>query len=295
MSTGSISAGRMMVRGLYRTGDRKIKTGDGSLFDKKRGIIRLFGRFLWGVILMKCVILAAGYATRLYPLTKDRPKPLLEVAGKPILEHILGKVEKVEGIDKVYIVTNDRFYKHFIDWTGKYSSSKEIKVMNDGTTTNENRLGAIADIQYVIEKEDLDDELMVLAGDNLFEFELTDFVEFYKEVGADCITTHEINDVERLKRTGVIEVDCCMKVISFEEKPKEPKSNLAVPPFYLYRMDTVPLIKKYLDEGNNPDAPGNFIPWLIKRKKVYAYKFSGMRYDIGTPESYRKVQELFSS
>lgn len=243
---------------------------------------------------MKCIILAAGYATRLYPLTKDRPKPLLEVAGKSILEHILIKVEKVTEIDKVYIVTNDRFYGHFKKWVKEYKSSKDIKVINDGTTTNENRLGAIADIQYVVDTEDLNDELMILAGDNLFDFELTDFVEFYKEVGADCITTHEINDVKRIKRTGVIEVDDRMRVVSFEEKPQEPKSNLAVPPFYIYRQKTIPLIKNYIEEGNNPDAPGNFIPWLIGKRDVYAYKFNGMRYDIGTLESYRKVQELFS-
>lgn len=242
---------------------------------------------------MKCIILAAGYATRLYPLTKDKPKPLLEVAGKTILEHIFIKAEKIIDIDKIYIVTNQRFYKNFLDWTCQYSSSKEIKVINDGTTSNENRLGAIADIQYVVEKEHLNDELLVLAGDNLFDFELTDFIKFFRIIKTDCITTHEIEDIESLKSTGVIKVDENMKVISFAEKPKVPASNLAVPPFYLYRQDTIPLIKKYIEEGNNTDAPGNFIPWLIGKKDVHAYKFTGMRYDIGTLESYLKVQQLF--
>jgi len=132
---------------------------------------------------------------------------------------------------------------------------------------------------------------MVLAGDNLFDFELTDFVNF---CDADCITAHEINDTERLKRTGVIEIDENNKVIGFEEKPEEPKSNLAVPPFYKYKKETLPLIKKYLEEENEPDAPGNLIPWLIERKDVYAYIFEGERYDIGTVESYREVQEKFN-
>ena len=149
------------------------------------------------------------------------------------------------------------------------------------------------DIQYVIDVEDINDDIMVLAGDNLFDFELTDFYGFYKNVDADCITTHEINDIERIKRTGVIEIDGGGKVVSFEEKPQNPKSNLAAPPFYIYKKDTLPFIKQYIEEGNNPDAPGNFIPWIIKHRDVYAYKFEGMRYDIGTLASYRKVKEIF--
>jgi len=243
---------------------------------------------------MKCIILAAGYATRLYPLTKDKPKPLLEVAGKPILQHILEKVEQVSAVDKIYIVTNDKFYNVFHDWVSWYNCEKYIEVINDYTTSNENRLGAIADIQFVIDKTGINDDLMVLAGDNLFDFELTCFYEFYKSVDADCITTHEINDIGKLKKTGVIEIDSDGKVISFEEKPQNPKSNLAVPPFYIYKRSTLPLIKEYLDEGNDHDAPGNFIPWLIKHNDVYAYMFEGMRYDIGTLESYREVQQIFS-
>src|SRR5690625_199810 len=137
------------------------------------------------------------------------------------------------------------------------------------------------------------DNLHILAGDNLFDCELEEFVEFYEGVGADCITTHQLDDVEEIKRTGVVELDDNGVVTSFEEKPEEPKSNLAVPPFYIYERETLPLIQKYLAEGENPDAPGNFIPWLIKRKDVYAYEFSGERYDIGTVESYEKVQERF--
>lgn len=241
---------------------------------------------------MKAVILAAGYATRLYPLTKDRPKALLKVGGKTILEHILLKLGKVKEVDQVYIVTNQKFYKHFKEWTGSYNYGKDIKVINDKTTSNEDRLGAIADLYYVIEQEEINDELIVMAGDNLFDFELSDFVAFQQGLKTDCICSHQLDEIAELKRTGVIEVGKNNKVISFEEKPAEPVSRLAVPPFYIYQKETLPLIKEYLAEDNNPDAPGNFIPWLIMKKDVYAFQFQGDRYDIGTVD-YEKVQAIF--
>ena len=242
---------------------------------------------------MKCILLAAGYATRLYPLTKNKPKSLLEVGGITILEHIVKKIEKIESIDYIYIVSNARFYLQFVEWVEEYNSSKKIKVLNDLTTSNENRLGAIADIKFAIDNENIEDDILVMAGDNIFSFNLKDFESYYRKVGHDCITVHELNNIEELKRTGVVEIDRSSKVVSFEEKPKEPKSSLAVPPFYIYRKDTLELFSKYIEEGNNPDAPGNFIPWLIKHKDVYSFKFKGMRYDIGTPESYEKVKGLF--
>ena len=242
---------------------------------------------------MKCILLAAGYATRLYPLTKDRPKSLLPIGNSNILEFIVRKIEQVDNIDQIYIVSNDRFMAQFDYWASGYSTSKKLTVLNDGTTTNENRLGAIADIQFVIEKAGIQDNILVMAGDNLFDFSLVDFVSFANAVNGDCITAHELTDIAALKRTGVIEVDSSNKVISFEEKPPQPKSNLAVPPFYIYRQETLPLIKQYLDQGNNPDAPGNFIPWLIQHKDVYAFKFKGKRYDIGNLESYEEACRIF--
>lgn len=242
---------------------------------------------------MKAIILAAGYATRLYPLTKNKAKPLLEVAGKTILDHIMEKVEEVSIINEVFIVTNEKFSFSFSEWRRAYRGNKKITVVNDQTTTNDNRLGAIADIQYVIETQQVEEEIMVLAGDNLFDFSLVDFVSFYRAVESDSISVHELDNFEELRTTGVAEVDQNHLVVSFEEKPSEPKSNLAVPPIYLYERETLPLIKQYLDEANNPDAPGYFLPWLIQRKSVYAYKFEGLRYDIGTIESYQKVKKLF--
>lgn len=243
---------------------------------------------------MKAIILAAGYATRLYPLTKDFPKPLLEVGEKTILDHIVTKIERVKGIDQIYVITNHRFYDIFLNWVHHAEYTKAIKIIDDQTTTNEDRLGAIADLQHAVEHEKLADELLVMAGDNLFDFEITAMVDFYQQTGTDIITTHEVNDLDRLRRTGVIQIDDHGKVIDFEEKPAFPKANLAVPPFYIYQKPTViQLIKQYLDEGNNPDAPGHFIPWLIQRKPVHAYKFNGELYDIGTIESYQKVKDLF--
>jgi glucose-1-phosphate thymidylyltransferase len=244
---------------------------------------------------MKCILLAAGYATRLYPLTKDKPKSLLKIGNKTILEYILDKIKLVDEVDEIYLVTNDRFYKIFIDWTAAYNYNKNIKVINDGTTENGNRLGAIGDLQFVVEKMCINEDILVMAGDNLFDFDLRDFTAFYKKTNHDCITTHELNDIEELKTTGVIEMNPDGSVKSFEEKPAKPKTNLAVPPFYIYTRQTVPLIKQYLEEGQNPDAPGNFIPWLVTKKPVYAFKFEGARYDVGTHESYELVNKIFGS
>lgn len=243
---------------------------------------------------MKAIVLAAGYATRLYPLTKDRPKPLLEVAGKTILDYIVEKMDKVNQIDEVIIVTNDKFTAHFEEWTKSSSYTKKLTVVNDGTLTNVTRLGAIGDIQFVLEQLKVEDDLMVLAGDNIFDFELTDFTSYFDEVGTDCISAYHEGSDDQLKRAGIVELDNDGKVLSFEEKPAQPKSSYCVPAFYLYQKDTLPLFKQYLAEGNNPDAPGHFVPFLIEHKPVHAFLFEGKRYDIGTVESYEKVQQIFS-
>lgn len=242
---------------------------------------------------MKCILLAAGYATRLYPLTKNKPKSLLEVAGKTILQYIIDKLNLVTEIDEIYIVTNDVYFQIFSEWASKCKCNKKIETINNYTTNNENRLGAIGDLQFVLDLKNVNENILVMACDNLFDFDLRDFISFYMSVQCDCITTHELADFKDLKRTGVIEVNSDFSVKSFEEKPMHPKSSLAVPPFYIFKKETILLIKQYLSEGNNVDAPGNFIPWLIGRKPVFAYKFEGMRYDIGTHESYAEANEVF--
>ncbi len=242
---------------------------------------------------MKGLVLAAGYATRLYPLTKNQPKPLLEVAGETILDYIVEKMDRVDAIDEIIIVTNDKFAGHFEQWAKEAEYSKEFTVVNDGTTTNENRLGAIGDIQFVIDELDLDDDLMVVAGDNLFDFELTDFATYFERVGTDIITAYPEEDEAQRKRAGIVELDEESRVLSFEEKPKQPKSLFAVPAFYLYQKETLEEFQKYLDAGYNADAPGHFIPYLLEKKPVYAFQFQGQRYDIGTLESYERVQTIF--
>jgi glucose-1-phosphate thymidylyltransferase len=244
---------------------------------------------------MKCIILAAGYATRLYPLTLDRPKPLLALGGRTILDRILDKVRRVDGMEEIVVVSNAKFYRQFRSWAEETDYPGKVTVLDDGSTENENRLGAVADIDFAVRKSVITGDCMVLAGDNLFDFELSDFAGYFRDKGRDCITAHYQNDKERLRRTGVIETDRAGRVLSFEEKPREPKSNLAVPPFYLYTPHTLSLIETFLLEGNNPDAPGNFIPWLLRHREVYAYIFPGERYDIGNKESLEEAERIFAS
>ncbi|MCH5186529.1 MAG: nucleotidyltransferase family protein [Oscillospiraceae bacterium] len=244
---------------------------------------------------MVCILLAAGYATRLYPLTENMPKALLPLGKKTILDTVVDKIEQVKDIEDIYIVTNDRFYEHFKKWADDFSGTKRVGVLNDFTTDNSNRLGAIGDLQYTVTHYKIDDEILVMASDNIFDFSLNDFVKLYREKNSDTICVNRVDNTEELRTMGVAELDGEFRVVGFEEKPKEPKTNIGVSPFYLYKRETVPMIKEYLDEGNNKDAPGNFIPWLINKKPVYAFITEGMRIDIGTPDSYKEAQRLFES
>ena len=165
---------------------------------------------------MKAIILGAGYATRLYPLTKNFPKPLLKIGSTTIIDHIMEKIDRVKEIDKVYVVTNHNFYNHFSEWQQKANYSKEIVIVDDNTTSNENRLGAVKDLYYTVEKENIEDEVLVLAGDNLFDFELTDMVSFYRKKDGNVISTHKLPKIEDLRRTGVISLNEEVLVTEFE-------------------------------------------------------------------------------
>ena len=188
---------------------------------------------------MQCVLLAAGYATRLYPLTENMPKALLRLGKKTILDMVVEKIDEVEDIENIYIVTNEKFSDHFLNWSKSYKGSKQIKIINDRTTSNDNRLGAIGDLKYVIGLENISDEILVMASDNIFDFSLNDFVDMYREKKCDMICAHKIENHDELPSMGVVELDSVGKVIGFEEKPQNPKSDLGVPPFYLYRKDTL--------------------------------------------------------
>jgi glucose-1-phosphate thymidylyltransferase len=243
---------------------------------------------------MKCILLCAGYATRLFPLTENFPKALLEVGGRPLLDYILDEVNTIEEIDSIYLVTNAKYTPHFEKWADDKNNIKPITVINDGTYTNDDRLGAIGDINYTIETCKLDDDLLIIAGDNLFTFKLNDFVSFQKKLNTPAVCVRREEDLNLLKRVGVVELDENNKILSFEEKPAEPKSNFAVYAEYLYPKNVIPLIKQYLDEGYSNDAPGNFVTYLHKKIDTYAFAFDGVCYDVGTHEALKEVNEIYS-
>ncbi len=244
---------------------------------------------------MKAIILAAGYATRLYPLTIDKPKALLPINEKPILDYIVEQIETIEAIDSLVVVSNHKFYGHFTDWKNETNSRLDIVVLNDNTTDDTNKLGAVGDISYAIDTLKIDDDVLIMAGDNIFTFELKDYYNYYLEKDSDMILTKEINSISDLRRMANVLLDENGKVLDLVEKPENPQSNIAAYASYIYKRETLPLIKEYLEQGNNPDAPGFFPAWLHKVKDVYAYTFEGECYDIGTPESYKEVNEIFAS
>lgn len=239
---------------------------------------------------MKCLILAAGYATRLYPLTENYPKPLLEVAGKPILDWLIEDLDKTGLIDEYVVVSNHKFAQIFEDWARQRMN---ISVVDDGTSTNETRLGAVKDIQLGIETRGINDDLLVMAGDNLLSFSLEGFLAYAQSKDTTCIMRYDEPDENRLHKCGVVEVDAEGKILSMEEKPAHPKSHWCCPPFYYYKKEDLPLVSVGIAEGCGTDAPGSFIAWLCTRTSVHAYEMPGQRYDIGTLESYEAVKATF--
>lgn len=241
---------------------------------------------------MDAVILAAGYATRLYPLTENTPKPLLNVAGKAVIGHITRKLEEIRQIKKIYIVTNDKFEQHFKKWLGNFDAEKPIEIISDGTKSNEDRLGALGDINFAISSKSIEDGIMVVAGDNLFEESLADVFNFFKKRNSNVIVLHDVKDFELAKHYGIVEVKDGV-VINFEEKPASPKSTLASTGIYIFPKKTISLIKKYIMQGNNPDKTGNFIEWLHKRDSVYSYVTDKKWYDIGSIEELEKASRHY--
>ena len=236
---------------------------------------------------MKCLILAAGYATRLYPLTKDFPKPLLKVGDRTILDWLVQDVASEGSVDQYIVVTNHRFAGHFEEWAA--GSELPITVVDDGTDTNETRLGAVRDIEFAVEKLSLDDDLLVLAGDNVLDFSLTAFIRYASGKGASCLMRYWEGDPKRLTKSGVCEVDANDRLLSFEEKPAIPKSNWCAPPFYFYVRGDVHRIVEAIADGCATDAPGSLAAWMCRHSAVYAMEMPGSRYDIGNIESYEAV------
>jgi len=241
---------------------------------------------------MKCLILAAGYATRLYPLTENFPKPLLEVAGKPILDWLIEDMAKTGLVDEYVVISNHKFAHIFEGWAARKDQVK-IRVVDDGTSSNETRLGAVKDIQFAIEQLHLDDDLLVMAGDNLLDFSLEGFIRYAKEKKATCVMRYFEAEDAKLSRSGVAQIDADDRVLSMEEKPARPKSHWCMPAFYCYTRQDSRLIPEAIEGGCGTDAPGSFISWLCQRAPVYAWEMPGRRYDIGNLESYADVKRKF--
>ena len=244
---------------------------------------------------MDAILLAGGYATRLYPLTLNRPKALLPVGGRPILDHLVDVLDACGEIARMFLVTNSKFAVHFSHWAAARGPGKPFSIVDDGTASNETRLGAIGDIQFVLDRAEVDtkDGLYVLGTDNLARFDITEIIRLSRSRKADAIFACHTKDLGRLRRMGVAVVDETGRVTDFEEKPQNPKSDLCVPPFYAYTAPSVGLIWRYLKEGNNPDAPGHLVAWMIRQRPVYACVAPEPTYDIGTVESYEEVCRTF--
>jgi glucose-1-phosphate thymidylyltransferase len=226
---------------------------------------------------MKALILAAGYATRLRPLTDDIPKMLLPLAERPMLDYLLDRLYEVDELDEIHLVTNTRFAEAFRDW-----APEDVLVHDDGTTSNDDRLGAIGDIAFAIERGELEGEdLLIVAGDNLIGYSLAEFVAFWRAHEGSAIAVRDLGDPELLRQYGVVELDEDDRVVGLEEKPAEPKSDLAATASYLYLADHLALLPRYVEEGNPLDAPGNFMVWLHTREPVYGYRAEGEWHDIG--------------
>jgi glucose-1-phosphate thymidylyltransferase len=247
---------------------------------------------------VKAIVLAAGYATRLYPLTLDRPKPLLEVGGRPILERLLAQLADVEPLEHVYVVTNAKFARQFADFAEAWEAPRPgltVSVVDDGTTTDDNKLGAIGDMQLVVEREGVDDDLIVAAGDSIFgEPGLADFARVGQDLGAPVIAVRDAGDLESMKRYSAVTTDADGRILDFVEKPERPTTTLAGIALYFYPRSVLPLVRTYLEEGNNPDQPGRLVQWLYPRLPFYTWQLRGGWYDIGSPETLAQAEREFS-
>ena len=246
---------------------------------------------------MKLIILAAGYATRLYPLTLNQPKPLLPVAGKPMLEHVLDNVRTIEAIDQAYVVTNAKFVNHFQKWADGYQRPNlnfSFTIVNDHSTDDSNKLGAIGDLHLVLTTFNIDDDIIVVGGDNLFSNDLREFGEYCQQVNAPVTGVYDVGDLEQIKKYNAIEIDENNRITYFEEKPKEPKSTLTGIALYYYPKAVLPLIRQYIAEGNNPDQPGRLVQWLYPRLPFHVWKVPGIWFDVGSIETLEEANRVFS-
>lgn len=246
---------------------------------------------------MKLIVLAAGYATRLYPLTLNQPKPLLAVAGKPMMEHVLDNLMPIGEIDEIFIVTNARFAGHFERWAEDYQTGQKvrpIKIIDDGSTDDSNKLGAIGDMNLVIEQARIDKDILVVGGDNLFSESLAGFGDYCRELEAPVTGVYDVGDLNEIKKYNSIEIDDEGRITYFEEKPSQPKSTLTGIALYYYPRSVLPLIKQYIAAGNNPDQPGRLVQWLYPRTPFYVWRVPGIWFDVGSKETLEEANRIFS-
>jgi glucose-1-phosphate thymidylyltransferase len=239
---------------------------------------------------MKILILAAGYATRLYPLTLTRPKPLLDVAGKPMIEHVLDNIAPIPGIDRVYVVTNAKFADQFQAWADQYRATKaklNFTIINDGSTDDTNKLGAIGDLHLVLTREKIDDDLIVVAGDNLFSQSVEEFGRYCRSKNAPVLAVYDVGNLD------AITIDADGRITFFEEKPKQPQSTVTGIALYFYPKASLPLIQQYIAEGNNPDQPGRLVQWMYPRTPFYTWRVPGIWFDIGSKETLDEANRIF--
>jgi len=240
---------------------------------------------------MKCLILAAGYATRLYPLTENFPKPLLEVGEKTILDWLVDDIDTVGLVDEYVVISNHKYAHHFESWAK--TKTQRITVVDDGTSSNETRLGAVRDIQFAVEKLGLDDDMLVIAGDNVLDFSLTRLLHYARQKKTSCVMRYYESSRQKLSKSGVAQVDENDRILCLEEKPKEPKSHWCTPPFYFYTREDVRRVAEGIVQGCGVDAPGSFVAWLCTKTVVHSMEMPGSRYDIGNMESYEAVKKTY--
>ena len=242
---------------------------------------------------MKNIVIAAGYATRLGELTKNFPKPLLKIGENTILGRMLDDIDKIPEIDEHVIITNHKFAGIFDVWAAKQSYTKPVTIVDDGTETNDTRLGAVCDLLFAMDKLKIDDDMLVVAADNILFFSFQEFVDFAKAKGTSCIMCHEQPSIEKLQRTGVIVLDDNDKVLNMEEKPQEPKSHWAVPPFYIYLKKDLEKVRHSVENGCGKDAPGNLAHYMVEQVEMHAWKMTAGRFDIGSLDTYKEACEKF--
>lgn len=242
---------------------------------------------------MKNIVIAAGYATRLGELTKNFPKPLLKIGENTILGRMLDDIDKIPEIDEHIIITNHKFAGIFDVWAAKQSYTKPVTIVDDGTETNDTRLGAVCDLLFAMDKLKIDDDMLVVAADNILFFSFQEFVDFAKAKGTSCIMCHEQPSIEKLQRTGVIVLDDNDKVLNMEEKPQEPKSHWAVPPFYIYLKKDLDKVRHSVENGCGKDAPGNLAHYMVEQVEMHAWKMTAGRFDIGSLDTYKEACEKF--